>query len=280
MKPDNTNAPKIPGLILASSSPRRREFLEALGLAFTVVPPLHPPLSNDHISKDVNQTELDETPLPGEAPAALVQRLSRLKARTVVANLPSLIPRASWTMSGSDEKGNLISSNAPEKAVIIAADTVVVLDGEILGKPAHPAEATHMLKRLRGRYHYVYSGLTITTPLQISPVSWPPFQERPPEVTLITRLHQSKVWMRHYSDDELAAYVASGDPLDKAGAYGIQNSAFAPVARLEGCFASVMGLPLGELAAAFKEIDLSLPEIAVRCTRYTGWPCCQEQITK
>jgi predicted house-cleaning NTP pyrophosphatase (Maf/HAM1 superfamily) len=80
--------------------------------------------------------------------------------------------------------------------------------------------------------------------------------------------------MRPYTDAEIAAYVASGDPLDKAGAYGIQNKSFAPVARLEGCYASVMGLPLGELAAAFKELGLSLPAGASRCSLYTSNPCC------
>jgi septum formation protein len=97
-----------------------------------------------------------------------------------------------------------------------------------------------------------------------------------PKSRFITRLHQSTVWMRPYSDAEIAAYVASGDPLDKAGAYGIQNKVFAPVERLEGCFASVMGLPLAELAAAFREIDLLLPEIGPLCTGYTGYPCCQD----
>lgn len=82
--------------------------------------------------------------------------------------------------------------------------------------------------------------------------------------------------MRPYTDAEIDAYIASGDPLDKAGAYGIQNKTFAPVERLEGCFANVMGLPLGELAALLEELGLSLPEVAPRCSRYTGHPCCQQ----
>jgi predicted house-cleaning NTP pyrophosphatase (Maf/HAM1 superfamily) len=93
---------------------------------------------------------------------------------------------------------------------------------------------------------------------------------------MITRLHQSNVWMRAYSDAEIEAYVASGDPLDKAGAYAIQHKIFAPVERLEGCFASVMGLPLGELAAALAELGLSSPEVAPRCNRYSTYPCCQQ----
>ena len=81
--------------------------------------------------------------------------------------------------------------------------------------------------------------------------------------------------MRAYSEAEIAAYVASGDPLDKAGAYGIQHKTFAPAERLEGCFASVMGLPLGELAAALAEIGLPAPPIGPLCAAYTGAPCCQ-----
>ncbi len=81
--------------------------------------------------------------------------------------------------------------------------------------------------------------------------------------------------MRSYSDAEIAAYVATGAPLDKAGAYGIQDQPFAPVERLEGCFASVMGLPLGELALALAEVGISLPPFSAACSRYNGYPCCQ-----
>jgi septum formation protein len=137
------------------------------------------------------------------------------------------------------------------------------LAGEILGKPGNTAEATQMLQQLRRQSHQVYSGLTV---MLLSGQ----------KSHFITRLHQSTVWMRPYSDAEIAAYVASGDSLDKAGAYGIQNKVFAPVERLDGCFASVMGLPLGELAAAFREIGLSLPEVGPLCTGCTGYPCCQD----
>jgi predicted house-cleaning NTP pyrophosphatase (Maf/HAM1 superfamily) len=90
-----------------------------------------------------------------------------------------------------------------------------------------------------------------------------------------TRLQQSTVWMRLYSDAEIAAYVATGSPLDKAGAYGIQDQPFAPVERLEGCFASVMGLPLAELAQLLTEIGVPLPDIGPLCSHHTGIPCCQ-----
>jgi predicted house-cleaning NTP pyrophosphatase (Maf/HAM1 superfamily) len=144
------------------------------------------------------------------------------------------------------------------------------LKNKILGKPNNPAEAEQMLRQLREQHHFVYSGLTVAD------VSWEPDQPQAHITKSVTRLHQSKVWMRQYTDVEIEDYMASGDPLDKAGAYGIQNKTFAPVAQLEGCFASVMGFPLGELAAALKEINISLPAIAPLCTQHTDHPCCQK----
>lgn len=228
-------------IILASSSPRRQELLKILGLSFTVMPPVNHTEQPD----GKNLTGVDETPFPDEAPSALVQRLSRLKAEAVAACLSD---------SGAEE--------GESGLIVIAADTVVVLNDQILGKPRHAAEAVAMLQQLRRQSHYVYTGLTVAC-------------LRGEVKTFVTRLHQSAVWMRPYSEAEISAYVASGDPLDKAGAYGIQNKSFAPVARLEGCFAGVMGLPLAELAAAFHELGLSLPESASRCSRYTDYPCCQ-----
>ena len=116
-----------------------------------------------------------------------------------------------------------------------------------------------MLRQLRKRPHKVYSGLTVV---------------RPPR-TIVTQLHTSLVWMRSYSDQEIDQYVSSGSPLDKAGAYGIQDLAFAPVARLEGCYASVMGFPLGELADALHKVGLALPAIGPLCHKLTGFPCCR-----
>jgi MAF protein len=178
--------------------------------------------------------------------------LSRLKAEAVATKLKQSASALSSRIAETDQ------------LFIIAADTEVALDSQILGKPGSAAAATAMLKALRRQPHHVYSGLTIA---RLSGA----------DLTFVTRLHQSTVWMRPYTNAEIAAYVASGDPLDKAGAYGIQNKSFAPVARLKGCFASVMGLPLGELAAAFQKLGLLLPSTAQPCSRYTGHPCCQEQ---
>lgn len=218
--------------------------MELLGLPFVVITP-----------SAAGDTPLDETPLPGETPTALVQRLSQIKAQLVATGLPA--------------------QRFPEfedrsQAVVIAADTVVVLADKILGKPNHPAEARQMLQQLRQQHHHVYSGLTIAA------VSWEPKHARATITRMVTRLQQSKVWMRPYTATEIEAYLASGDPLDKAGAYGIQNKSFSPVARLEGCFASVMGFPLGELAVGLKEIGIALPSIAPLCTQHTRYPCCQK----
>lgn len=204
--------------------------------------------------------EIDETPLPDEAPAALVQRLSKIKAETVVNNLASIL--------------HVDTPHRPDtQDVVVAADTVVALEDEILGKPATPAQAVQMLKLLRRQPHNVYSGLTVAyTPPTNGPA------QGPPQPVFITRLHQSKVWMRPYTNVEIEAYVAGGSPLDKAGAYGIQDQDFAPVERLQGCFASVMGLPLGELAAALNQAGLSLPEVGRRCSQHTGSRCCQISI--
>ncbi|MCB0163401.1 MAG: septum formation protein Maf [Anaerolineae bacterium] len=227
-------------LVLASTSPRRREFLTLLGLPFTAVSP-------------GVDGEIDETPLPNEPADQLVKRLSRVKAQAVAENLASLP-----SIAGLIETHHLI---------IIAADTEVVLDNAILGKPASAAEAILMLKSLRGRQHDVYSGLTLIhrSPIISSESNQP----------IATYLHRSQVWMRPYIDAEIAAYVAGGSPLDKAGAYGIQDQPFAPVERLDGCFASVMGLPLAQLAEGLHHTGLSLPEVSLLCSSHTGVTCCQ-----
>ena len=224
--------------ILASTSPRRRQFLEALGIPFTVIAP----------GQANGVEEIDESPLANETPANLVQRLSKVKAQAVVDHLPKLYPQI----------------NQYTHAAVIAADTVVVLNGAILGKPDTPNEATKMLQHLREKPHFVYSGLTVVQPPRTSKET----------VISVTKLHQSKVWMRPYSNPEIRVYVASGSPMDKAGAYGIQDKIFAPVARLDGCFASVMGFPIGEFATALKEMDLSLPETPPICKQLIGQDCC------
>lgn len=124
--------------------------------------------------------------------------------------------------------------------IILAADTTVVDGADILGKPADRDEATAMLKRLRGRTHQVYTGIAVF---------------RPRDGLLLKDLCVTDVPMRDYSDEEIQAYVETGDPLDKAGSYGIQHPGFQPVASLRGCFASVMGLPVCHVIRLMRVMD-------------------------
>ena len=204
-------------LILASSSPRRRELLRRLGVDF-----------------EVASADVDESARPGELPEIMAQRLAREKALAVAS----------------------CSGQQP----VLGADTIVVLDGQVLGKPTDPAEATAMLLALRGRTHEVLSAV----------YGWNPLTGR--ESCLLNR---SMVTMRDYSDSEIAAYVASGDPMDKAGAYAIQNQAFAPVAGIDGCFSGVMGFPLGDVAQVLRQIGVDVPgDVAATC-EINGARCCQ-----
>jgi MAF protein len=122
-----------------------------------------------------------------------------------------------------------MAGSAGFKELVLAADTTVTDGTEILGKPVDADDAARILKQLRGRVHYVHTAVVL-----FSPAAGRIEQE----------LCSTRVRMRRYTDDELEAYVASGDPLDKAGAYAIQNGSFRPVEQFKGCYASVMGLPL------------------------------------
>lgn len=158
----------------------------------------------------VSAVDLDETPRPGEAPDALAARLARAKAHQAA--------RAH-----------------PDRAVL-AADTVVALGTELLGKPADAAEARAMLRLLRGRPHRVLTGLAVVRDRRLV---W-------------EGLTETAVWMRAYADEEVERYIASGRPFDKAGGYGIQDVDFRPVARITGCYPNVVGLPLCETARALE----------------------------
>jgi len=208
-------------LILASTSPRRRELLALGGWVFTLRP-----------------VEAIEIPQAGENPADFVRRMSQVKAQSAAAGLgPGVF--------------------------VIGADTVVALDGRIIGKPADGREALKILGQLRGRTHDVLTGLTVidTTTHQT-----------------YTDLVRSPVPMRAYSDDEIKAYVASGDPLDKAGAYAIQHPEFQPVdrERFADCFANVMGLPLCHLLRRLRRLGVepvnarSVPEM---CQTFLAYNC-------
>lgn len=134
-------------------------------------------------------------------------------------------------------KAEAVAVAVRQDLAIIAADTTVALGHEMLNKPAGAGEARQMLQRLRGRTHQVHTGIVVLTL---------------PERLTAAAVSTTDVTMRDYSDAEIDAYVASGDPLDKAGAYAIQNATFRPVARLAGCFTGVMGLSLCRLSQALQ----------------------------
>jgi MAF protein len=125
--------------------------------------------------------------------------------------------------------------------VVVAADTTVVADGMILGKPADADQAVKMLQQLRGRVHQVFTGLAV---LRIA------------DGTLLEDFCSTDVSMRDYSDEEILAYVSSGDPMDKAGAYAIQHRGFNPARPLQGCYANVVGLPLCNLLRTLKKVGV------------------------
>lgn len=186
--------------------------------------------------------DVDEEQLAGESPQEMVMRISRAKAEAVAADM--------------------------QGGIVLACDTIVAVGEEVLGKPASPEEAMSMLRRLRGREHRVYSGLTVLD------VGWDGATE---SGQLYIACDETVVHMRCYSDGEIAAYVASGDPQDKAGAYAIQSASFHPVSCIEGCYVSVMGLPLRLVAQALRSLGLPLPDdatVATACAASTGHPCC------
>ncbi len=139
-------------------------------------------------------------------------------------------------------KANIIAEQSQSRdKIIVAADTTVALDGHMLGKPSDPAAATAMLQSLRDRTHEVHTGMVLLDLRN---------GQRLEGVTTAV------VTMRNYSDEEISAYVASGDPMDKAGAYAIQHPLFEPVAHLEGCYTAVMGLSVCALILALAELKI------------------------
>jgi len=189
-------------LILASASPRRRQFLSDLSLHFTVLP-----------------ADIDETPLPGESPAAFALRMAEEKAAVVARLHP-----ASW---------------------VLAADTVVTIDGEIIGKPADAVHAVEILRQLRDRTHQVITGLALRC-VQ--------------ESCIVSCAETTQVTFADFPDAVLTAYVRTGEPLDKAGAYGIQAGGAFLVKELRGSCSNVIGLPLDRCLALLLRHGIISPQ--------------------
>lgn len=188
-------------IYLASASPRRRELLDQIGVSFSIL-----------------SVDVDESPLAGEAPEIYVERLARLKASTAQSQLNTALP-----------------------AVFIGADTSVVVDGQILGKPANREDAFMMLSRLSGRTHQVMTGVAVAVAEQLQSI-----------------VSTSQVSFRPVSEAEMLAYWNTGECSDKAGAYAIQGKAALFISHLQGSYSSVMGLPIYETGILLKQAGIEL----------------------
>lgn len=183
-------------IVLASSSPRRRELLQQVGLDF-----------------EVKSFEINESPHLHEAPADYVVRLAIEKAQAAIEQLP-------------------------ENTVVIAADTTVTIDGQILGKPVSQADAFAMWQRLSGRNHYVMTGVAVAC------------NERMLHRRVTTEVHFS-----HLSRTDMQQYWATQEPLGKAGGYAIQGRGAAFIPKINGSYSNVVGLPLFETLDLLEEIQ-------------------------
>lgn len=186
------------------------------------------------LSFDIVAADVDETPLPDEVARAYVARVAKSKANAA----------ASLVQNGE---------------VVIAADTIVIFEDEILGKPKDAQDAFDTLERLRNKNHQVVTNLVV---LETG------------ENILISETAFTDVPMRDYSDEEVQAYIASGDPFDKAGSYAIQHSGFHPVEHLAGCYANVVGMPLCHLVRATEKIaGENMADIPDRCQNHFNYDC-------
>ena len=183
-------------VVLASSSPRRRELLTLIGIPHTVSP-----------------ADIDETPLAGELPEPHAERLARGKAEVVATRVPH--------------------------ALIIAADTIVVVDGEILGKPRDEREAGAMLRRLSGRRHIVHTAVAVAR-----------------DGALVSGIESVDVTFRDLTANDITRYIATHEPMDKAGAYGIQGFGATIVTRIDGDYFAVMGLALGLMVRLMARVGI------------------------
>lgn len=182
----------------------------------------------------VAPVDIDESPHPGEAPLPYVLRMARTKAVHAAQHLKP-------------------------GGVAVAADTTVADGGDILGKPADTSEAAEMLKRLRGRTHQVHTAIAVIRAGEDDPL-----------IDVCT----TDVPMRPYTDAEIADYIASGDPFDKAGGYAIQHAGFRPVESLAGCYANVVGLPLCHLTRALRNVHIAPQgDIPASCLHELHYDC-------
>ena len=235
-------------MILASNSPRRRQLLSWLELPF-----------------EVSAANIDETPLPGERPDVYTCRLAQEKALAVSANY-----RPDDLILASDTTVAVIDSvDVQPDSVVVQPDSAIEEDRmSILGKPGSPAEAEAMLRSLRGRTHQVFTAVALVRGTMQSHNG----ADRVENV--MVELCCTDVVMRNYMDQEMVDYIATGDPLDKAGAYAIQHSGFHPAEKIEGCFASVMGFPICHVLRLLRRAGITpLVNVPQHCLVELGYDC-------
>ena len=198
-------------IYLASRSPRRRDLLKQMGVPFELF----------LLREDMRRgADVDETPLPDESPGVYVLRMAVAKANMAVRQIAY--------------------RGLPQKPVL-AADTTVVFDDRIIGKPENSEHAARILRALSGREHQVITAVALALREQVE-----------------TQISVSSVWFHELSDAEIRRYVETGEPLGKAGAYAIQGRAGAFVTRIAGSYSGIVGLPLVETAELLKKFDIPL----------------------
>ena len=208
-------------IYLASRSPRRRELLTQVGIRFEML------MFRDGLGEKARpDPALDETWLPGETPNAYVQRVAAAKA-----------------LHGA----RILSMRKLPPHPVLAADTTIDLDGEVIGKPTDAADATAILTRLSGRTHQVLTAISVAAPASST------HAER-----METLLSISDVHFRTLTMDEIRRYVQSGEPMDKAGAYGLQGRAAIFVDEIRGSHSGIVGLPLCETAILLRKFSFSV----------------------
>lgn len=193
-------------IILGSASPRRRELLSQIGVSFEV--------------RTSGREEIYHSAVPEE----IVRELAFMKAENVAGDL-------------ADEQ-----NEAPKDTIVIGADTIVVLDGKILGKPVDEKDAADMIGALQGRSHEVYTGVAILD------------YDAQGEKNVSVHAVGTKVYVNPMDEAEISAYIDTGEPMDKAGAYGIQGRFAAYIDRIEGDYYNVVGLPVSYVYQALKRI--------------------------
>lgn len=191
-------------IVLASTSPRRKDLLTALGLTFQVQP-----------------STIDEIMDPDLEPERLVLNLARQKTEDVF--------------------NSLTRKPVTERLLVLGADTIVVLDGKFLGKPTDRADAIAMLKRLSGRAHEVYTGVSLIV------------KEEDGSTNESQSCERSTVYFRNLEDRELEAYVDTGEPMDKAGAYALQGIGAALIEKIEGSHTNIVGLPIPNVVSLLRD---------------------------